>query len=53
MPAYKKEELLGYAVGEEGYHENCFEGEDFDSVITEGDIEGSLFVCNKCGKKIE
>ena len=53
MPIYNREEVLGYGVGEKVYHESCFEGGDFDSVITERDAEDSLFVCDECGNEIK
>jgi len=59
MPVYKREEVIGYWVGQQVYHEECYsemkeEGkENVTGVIHSEDTEDSIFLCDECGKEIE
>jgi hypothetical protein len=59
MPVYKREGVIGYWVGEQVYHEECYEKmvetrrDHCTGVICSEDTAERIFLCDGCGKEIE
>jgi hypothetical protein len=57
MPVFNREDVIGYWVGQEVYHPECFDGIEqtlmVDDVVRGDGLAEKIFLCAKCGKEIK
>jgi hypothetical protein len=57
MPVFKREDAIGYRVGERVYHPDCFQRiktpPEFIDVVRAEETEKHIIICDECGKEIE
>lgn len=57
MPIFKTEDVIGYRVGDDVYHPECYAAIEnkmiADGVVKGEETEKNIFICDKCGKEIQ
>ena len=57
MTVFNGDDIIGYWVGQEVYHPECFESIEetlmVDDVLRGDGLSGKLYLCAECGKEIK